>query len=633
LKFDIQTLSVLVAVSSLVFAFASFTVARMIPAEKHLKDWSLGAGLAAISTLLVGLRGNIPEVISAAVANSLLTFGFCFLYTGTRGLLQRPKPGPWLWLMGVLGLVTLGWYTLVDTNVTARVVIVSLLAAPILGLMAWEFWRYDRKLGKTPLRAFHLITTLICSVGAMLFVFRVAIIANGATIQNYASSGSVLFVAPYMWAILFNGWFAIAVTLTVGSHLLADLTVARDAAQATNVAKGRFLANMSHEIRTPMNAILGLLSLMQATALDERQRDYTTKTERAAKSLLNLLNDILDFSKVDAGKMVLEAVPFSLPQLMQDLTVLLRPLAATSTLEVQFELDPALPACVQGDPMRLQQVLLNLGANAIKFTPEGRVRITVESVGAPQGEWATLRFSVQDTGIGIAPEHQAQIFEGFAQAEASTTRRFGGTGLGLAISKRLVALMGGEVRLQSALGAGSTFSFELTFPVVHSLPQDDPGSVPVANPGSGTLEGAVPVSLDVGAPLPGAPLAGMRILLVEDNPINQQVAFELLSAQGALVSVADDGQQGVEAVRNAPTSFDVVLMDVQMPVLDGYGATHAIRHDLQLPDLPIIAMTANAMRVDRDACFAAGMNEHVSKPFDIQALVKLLLRMRRPPSA
>ncbi len=630
MRFDIQTLSVLVAVSSLVFAFASFTVARMIPSETHLRDWALGAGLAALSTLLVGLRGNIPEVISAAVANSLLTFGFCFLYMGTCGLLRRPRPGNWLWLMGVVALLTLGWYTLVDTNVTARVVVVSLLAAPILSLMAWEFWRYDRSLGQTPLRAFHGFTALICLAGALLFLSRVAIIANGVTIKDYYSSGSVLFVAPYIWAILFNVWFAIAVTLIVGAHLLDDLTVARDAAQATNVAKGRFLANMSHEIRTPMNAILGLLSLMQSTALNERQRDYTTKTERAAKSLLHLLNDILDFSKVDAGKMVLEQVPFSLAQLMQDLAVLLRPPLATSTLKVHFELDPALPDGVIGDPMRLQQVLLNLGANAIKFTPTGHVRVLVQPCGPVDGEWASVRFAVEDSGIGIAPEHQAQIFDGFAQAEASTTRRFGGTGLGLAISKRLVALMGGNIQLQSVLGAGSTFSFELRLPVV--VQGQPEGEVVVGRigriGGTGPVAEARPTATSQdGVPSTAAPLVGMRILVVEDNPINQQVAFELLTAKGALVSLADDGQQGVEAVKLATVPYHVVLMDIQMPVLDGYAATRAIRTELNMPHLPIVAMTANAMAVDREACLAAGMSEHVSKPFDIHALVRLLNRV------
>jgi PAS domain S-box-containing protein len=532
-----------------------------------------------------------------------------------------------------------------------------------------------------------------------------------------------------------------------------ELQAARADAEAATRSKGQFLANMSHEIRTPMNAILGLLNLLQNTELTARQRDYASKTEGAAQSLLGLLNDILDFSKVEAGKMVLESEPFRIDRVLRDLSVVLSANVGAKDVEVLFDLDTSLPAVVRGDAMRLQQVLLNLAGNAIKFTARGQVVLALR-MRALTDDAVTIEFSVQDTGIGIAKEHQAHIFSGFSQAEGSTTRRFGGTGLGLAISKHLVEIMGGAIQITSTPGAGSTFSFVLQMPLVAVVPHelamaqrptlapqrvlvvednpvagelmlrmvrswgwtadlaesgtralelvsapcaDDPTRLPYSLiymdwqlpdkdgweatrhirqwvQGSGLVQPVVimvtahgretlaqrtvdeqdmlngflvkPVTasmlydsvMDAGSDNSGLRMAakgrsnarqlsGMRILVVEDNLINQQVADELLSAAGAIVSLAANGQIGVDAVAAAAPQFDVVLMDVQMPVLDGYGATAAIRGQLGLARLPIIAMTANAMDSDRDACMAAGMNAHVGKPFDMARLVALLVHM------
>ena len=529
------------------------------------------------------------------------------------------------------------------------------------------------------------------------------------------------------------------------------LTEATSAAQAASVAKSQFLANMSHEIRTPMNAITGLLNLLQATELTHRQRDYASKAEGATQSLLGLLNDILDLSKVDAGKMSLENLPFRFDTLMRDLSVVLSANIKAKDIDVLFDVDPQLTEVVVGDALRLQQILINLGGNAIKFTEKGQVVIALRNVHA-DALTTRIEFSVQDSGIGIAPEHQPQIFTGFAQAEASTTRRFGGTGLGLTISKSLVELMGGSLRLESTPGVGSTFSFQVDFPVEPNISDtlpapidkgadqrvlivdDNPtaahlllrmvhalgwqaeciGSGPAAlecvrrqralHPGkfpyslilmdwqmphmdgwetahqmrdlARQSEGAQPLVVMLSAngrqglaqrseeeqalvdgflvkpvtasmlldavidATSGNPsirrltagrsskrqLAGMRILVVEDNLINQQVAEELLSGEGAIVSLAANGQLGVDAVRLAAPQFDVVLMDLQMPVMDGYTATGLIRNDLGLAQLPIIAMTANVMASDREACMAAGMNEHIGKPFDMAKLVSQLLR-------
>ena len=534
---------------------------------------------------------------------------------------------------------------------------------------------------------------------------------------------------------------------------ITKLKNATEAAEQASRSKSQFLANMSHEIRTPMNAILGMLKLMHGTDMSKRQLDYVTKTEGAAKSLLGLLNDILDFSKVEAGKMTLDPQPFRLDQLLRDLSVIYSANVGAKPVEVLFDVDPMVPKALIGDAMRLQQVLINLGGNAIKFTQRGEVVLKVEVL-ERQGYDVLVRFALRDSGIGIAPEHQAHIFNGFSQAEASTTRRFGGTGLGLSISKRLIDLMGGQLQIESELGRGSTFHFTLRLPSVdltaeELLAQTQSPSAPLTalvvddNPtardvvasmveslgwhvdlaGSGAeaialcqskLEsGAFPYQavfvdwqmpgmdgwqtsqrireLSANAPTPApivvmvsasgrellaqrsaqdqslldaflvkpvtasmlfdavvdsragyahargrrpappvAPtqrLAGMHLLVVEDNLINQQVAQELLSAQGAQVEIAANGQLGVQVVAKAAPAFDAVLMDIQMPVMDGYAATREIRQTLGLRNLPIIAMTANAMPADRQTCLEAGMDEHVGKPFDLDTLVAVLCRL------
>ena len=383
-------------------------------------------------------------------------------------------------------------------------------------------------------------------------------------------------------------------------------------AEQANIAKGQFLANMSHEIRTPMNAILGLLQLLQNTELTPPQRDFVSKTEGAARSLLGLLNDILDFSKIEAGKLTLDPRAFSLDRMLSDVSVILQSNVSDKRLSLRLEVDPSVPRVLLGDDMRLQQVLINLGGNAVKFTNQGEVVLRVRLL-ERTALHALLEFAVCDSGIGIAPANQAHIFDSFSQAEASTTRRYGGTGLGLSISSRLVQLLGGQLQLNSVEGEGSTFYFQIRFPLAE-LPHDAPARLQAA--GKPAVAKA-------------KRLQGLRILVVEDNKINQVVAAGLLRAEGAEVSLADNGQTGVAAVAAAQPLFDVVLMDVQMPVMDGYAATRAIRQDLGLVNLPIIAMTANAMASDRVACLEAGMNEHVGKPFELDRLVATILRLSR----
>jgi CheY-like chemotaxis protein len=321
--------------------------------------------------------------------------------------------------------------------------------------------------------------------------------------------------------------------------------------------------------------------------------------------LLGLLDDILDLSKVEVGKMSLDPQPFSLPQLASDIQVIASAYVGTKPVELSIELHPDLPQRVVGDVMRLRQVLINLCGNAVKFTPQGRVTLSIDLMDrAP--ERVMLKFAVQDNGIGIAPENHGKIFSGFTQAEASTTRRFGGTGLGLAISQSLIELMGGKLELHSVLGRGSRFYFTLSLPIAEDAPPALPDQTTASD-------------------LPS--LAGMRILVAEDNFVNQQIASELLQGEGASVTLANHGQEALDLIAAAPHPFDVVLMDMQMPVMDGLSATRVIRQTLGAEKLPIVAMTANAMDADREACLQAGMNDHVGKPFNLTHLVHVLRRV------
>ncbi len=539
--------------------------------------------------------------------------------------------------------------------------------------------------------------------------------------------------------------------ITGRQRVAAALSEAKEAAEAANRSKSAFLANMSHEIRTPMNAIIGMSHLALQTALDERQRGYIDKVSRAAQNLLGIIDDILDFSKIEAGKLEMEDIPFQLQDVLDDFAGLVGLKTAEKGLELLFDASPQLPTALVGDPLRLGQVLVNLGNNAAKFTERGEIVVGIEEVERGDGE-VVLHFRVRDTGVGMGPQQCSRLFQPFTQADPSTTRRFGGTGLGLAICHKLVDMMQGRIWVESTPGAGSTFHFHARF----GLQAQDPASA-----GDGELQGlralvaddnatartllcrmlasfglqadgvaggsqalvalreaaergapyqllvldwrmpdldgpatlrslrAMPVtpapavlvvtpdSREEAAPLaaqlgldpdrllakpvspaslldslgralghaPGgqhrvlrksdtsaaarAQLAGARLLLVEDNTMNQELAVELLQQAGIETVVAADGRAALDLLAT-DRRFDGVLMDCQMPVMDGYSATRALRADPALCHLPVIALTANAMQGDREKVLEAGMNDHLAKPLKVDALYTTLARWVRP---
>jgi PAS domain S-box-containing protein len=381
-----------------------------------------------------------------------------------------------------------------------------------------------------------------------------------------------------------------------------DMREARELAEQAAKVKAEFLANMSHEIRTPMNAIIGMTHLVMATELDERQRDYLDKVKSSSRHLLGVLDDILDFSKIEAGKLQLDTQDFSLQRLLRETTDLLHERIHGKGLELSLEVAPQVPDQLHGDPLRLRQVLLNYLSNAVKFTERGRIEIAV-ALRETHAEELCLEFAVSDTGIGLSEQQCAQLFTSFQQADASTTRRYGGTGLGLAIAKQLARLMGGDVAVRSAPGQGSTFSFSARMQLAHAPLREEPNAEVI---------------------LGRSQALGGRVLLVEDNELNQQVAAELLRAMGCQVDIAGNGREALDKL--AGRRYDLVFMDMQMPVLDGLAATRELRLRPELAELPVVAMTANAMREDREACKAAGMNDFISKPFEPQTLHTVLQR-------
>lgn len=381
-----------------------------------------------------------------------------------------------------------------------------------------------------------------------------------------------------------------------------ELEHAMHGALAASQAKSEFLANISHELRTPMNGLLGMLDLVLDSPVAGEQREQIEIAQRCAYSLLDLLNDILDLSKIEAGRMILEKIPFDLRTVAEDCVRAQAAKAAQKKIDLRFEF-AGQASDASGDPLRLRQIITNLLSNAIKFTEQGWVRVR-QSISRQGTGRIVMVLEVTDSGSGIPADKLPLIFEKFTQADSSISRKYGGTGLGLAITKRLVELQGGQIRVESEVGRGSTFTVEIPF---EAAPAAAPATGAEQKPGTAAPAGPQP-----------------RILLVEDNAVNQRVVLAMLRKKSYKIDVAGNGQEALEKLERADEPYNLILMDVQMPVLDGLETTRVIRRNAQWNDLPIIAMTAHAMIGDRERCLQAGMNAYISKPVQQAGLIALI---------
>ncbi len=382
---------------------------------------------------------------------------------------------------------------------------------------------------------------------------------------------------------------------------------AKNQAEAATRAKSEFLANMSHEIRTPMNSILGMARLALKAETTPKNRNYLQKIQFSGEHLLGIIDHLLDFSRLDAGKLRMETVDFALGKILENLKTMVAEKAREKGLELVFDIDPGLPLNLRGDPLRLGQVLINLTDNAIKFSEKGRITVRAKKI-EENTSGMRVRFEVQDTGIGIGDEVKAKLFQPFQQADTPTTRQYGGVGLGLAISKQLVEMMDdGEMGVDSVPGQGSTFWFGVRL-----------GKTGMPHMAGNNTETEVP------SPAMLATISGARILLAEDHPLNQEVAVEFLENAGAAVCVAQNGEEAIDWLHK--DHFDCVLMDIQMPVMDGFEAIRLIRADTALAETPVIAMTASVLNEDRERCIAAGFDDFIGKPFRPNMLYATLAR-------
>jgi signal transduction histidine kinase/ActR/RegA family two-component response regulator len=618
---DIRTLYASSCIVSVLLAAGILCLAWSRPQVRYVRHWAAGDAFYTLGTLGVAVRGVAPDWISIVVSN---TMSFLAIYlwlegfqtlTGTRRFTLAGR------LMIGVGAAAIFYFWAWDDNLTSRIVFGSAVAAIMLGFVTVILLSSKIEGVHFPMR----ISAGVFGSVAGLFVVRIVFTVFQPAITDYLAApwtqsiflipSSLGFIAEnyvFLWLVIAH---EAARHAAEQSRLLSEVEATRQAleiqavdlrrakidAEAASATKSTFLATMSHEIRTPLNGVLGFADLLLGTKLEPVQRRYVEVQKEAGHNLLNVINDILDFSKLEAGKYEIEPVDVDVWALLESGSGLFRPAAQEKRLELRLAIDPSVPRWASLDGQRLRQVISNLLSNAIKFTKVGGVTLAARQFVSDGG--SRFRFEVRDTGIGISADKLHKLFQDFSQVDGSTSREFGGTGLGLAISRRLIGLMGGELGVETALGEGSNFWIEIPYR-------------PTLTDYSATNH-SVRRSLQQG---------GLHILVAEEAPLNQEIIGMLLKRFGHQIKIVGDGAAAVDAAKRH--SFDLILMDLHLPEIDGIEATRQIR-DLpgEASRVPIIALTASALPAEIETCHAVGMQGHLVKPIDPDRLMDLIDRM------
>ena len=610
MNLDPRTVVILIVLSTLFMSIGLFAVARGYLAEmRGVTRWASGTLLQSVGWILLALTGVAPAFV-AELGSPLIMLGLALYYHALYAFKGGTARVYWIYVVVCLNVLLLYYFLLFTPNMAARIVVASATAALLMFasakiLLAW-------RVSKLPVS--HSMTGLLFAVCGVVLVVRAIyyLVWNTAPEQSAFEQNivqDVAFLTFFVAAVVSPFTFILMCNDRYNANALLRTQELEEASRI----KGQFLATMSHELRTPLNGVIGFLKQLGKTRLDDQQKDYLHTIDLSARMLLGVINDVLDFSKIEAGKLSIETIEIDLRDFMGEVTSMFAVQAEEKGLNLVCVIDSNVPSLLMGDPLRLTQVLSNMLGNAIKFTERGEVLLEVHLLQETDND-VVLQICVKDTGIGISQQSLERLFQPFVQADASTTRKHGGTGLGLIIARRLIELMGGNIRVESEVWQGTKFSIQLNFAKQkHDL---EIKQAKLEKFGAGRCENIMEGGL-------AQPLIGKRVLIVDDNNINRKLVQLLVAELGGEFDSAENGVQAVDAC--ARKAYDLILMDVNMPVMDGLEATQRIRAlESSSRKTPIIALTANALPGDKERFIASGMDDYLSKPINDKALLNIL---------